>query len=74
MIAGDGTKKGSKTMKFENYAGNLGNELIKAIYSRAYQLEANVIIVHRAKYNKYAVVDLFEEPYGCICENYTICI
>lgn len=59
-------------MVFDNFAGNIGNELIKAIYAKAYRLDANHIVVHKAKYNKYAIVTLFEEPYGIICENYCI--
>lgn len=58
-------------MKFDNFAGNLGNELIKEIYRRAYSLEATEIVVHRAKYNSYAIVDLFCED-GAIAWNMTI--
>lgn len=61
-------------MKFDNFAGNIGKDLIKAIYAKAYRLDANYIVVHKAKYNKYAVVSLFEVPHGCICHNYTISI
>ena len=59
-------------MEFTNLSGNIGNDLIKKIYATAYRLCANSIVVHKAKYNRYAVVTLCEEPYGCICENYTI--
>lgn len=59
-------------MEFTNLAGNVGNELIKKIYAVAYRLDANSIVVHKAKYNRYAIVTLYEKPYGCICENYTI--
>ena len=59
-------------IQFTNLSGNIGNELIKKIYATAHRLEANEIIVHKAKYNRYAIVTLFENPYGCICENYTI--
>lgn len=62
----------SKKIDFTNCAGNLGNELIRTIYRRAHELEANVVVVKEAKYNKCAVVDLYEEPYGCIEKNYTI--
>lgn len=58
-------------MKFENYAGNIGNELIKKIYGKAYGLYANRIVVHKAKYNRYAVVDLFEGN-DCVCNDYVI--
>ena len=58
-------------MRFENYAGNVGNELIKKIYGKAYGLYANKIVVRKAKYNKFAVVDLFEGN-DCICHDYVI--
>lgn len=41
-----------------NLSGNLGNELIKAIYSVAYKLEATEVIVNKAKYNRYADIQL----------------
>lgn len=53
-------------MKFTNLSGNLGNDLIKAIYSEAYKLEANEIIVNVSKYNKWADIALFEGN-DCIC-------
>jgi hypothetical protein len=59
-------------MTFENLGGNIGNELIKKIFATAHRLDANKIVVHKAKYNKYAIVTLYEEPHGCICENYCI--
>lgn len=59
-------------LEFTNLSGNIGNELIKKIYATAHRLEANEIIVHKAKYNRYAIVTLFENPHACICENYTI--
>lgn len=58
-------------MKIENYMGNIGKELIKKIYSKAYSLYATRIIIHKVKYNKYAVVDLFENN-NAICYNYII--
>ena len=45
-------------MKFTN-SGNLGVELIKAIYSVAYRLDATEIIVNNARYGCYADVALF---------------
>ncbi len=60
-------------MEFVNLNGNIGNELIKKIYATAHRLEANCIIVHKAKYNKYAVVDLFLDD-DCICLDYTIAL
>lgn len=64
----------SKKIIFTNLAGNLGNDLIKAIYAKAYRLEANEIVVHKGKYNKYAVVTMYENPHGIVVENYTITI
>lgn len=58
-------------MKFENYSGNVGNELIKKIYGKAYGLYANRIVVNKAKYNKFAIVDFFEGN-DCICQDYVI--
>jgi hypothetical protein len=58
-------------MKFENYANNIGNELIKKIYGVAYGLYATRIVVHKAKYNKFAVVDLFENN-DAICHDYIV--
>ena len=60
-------------MKFENLSGNIGNELIKKIYAVAHNLEANHIIVHKAKYNRYAKIDLFLDN-DCICLDYTVSI
>ena len=58
-------------MKFENYMGNIGKELIKKIYSLAYSLYATRIVIHKSKYNKYAIVDLFEGN-NAICHNYIV--
>lgn len=58
-------------MKFENYANNIGKELIKKIYGVAYGLQATEIVVHKAKYNKFAVVSLFENN-DAICHDYII--
>ena len=52
-------------MKFTNLSGNIGNNLIRAIYSEAYKLEANEIIVNRSKYNKWADISLFNDT-DCI--------
>lgn len=54
-------EKGEMNMKitFTNLAGNLGNDLIKAIYAAAYRLEATEIIVNSAKYGRYADTSLF---------------
>lgn len=60
-------------IKFENLSGNIGNDLIKKIYATAYRLEANHIVVHKAKYNRYAKVDLFLND-DCICWDYTIAL
>ena len=58
-------------MKFTNLAGNLGNDLIKAIYAAAYRLEATEIVVNKAKYNRYADIGLFCED-GCIAWHYSV--
>jgi len=58
-------------MEFNNFAGNLGDILIKKVYADAYRLEATIITVNKAKYNKYAVVNL-ECKYGCICWDYVV--
>lgn len=58
-------------MKFENYMGNVGKELVKKIYSIAYSLHATRIIVHKIKYNKYAIIDLFENN-DAICYDYVV--
>ena len=58
-------------MVVTNLSRNIGNDLIKKIYATAYRLEANRIVVHKAKYNKYARVDLFLNN-DCICWDYTI--
>ena len=47
-------------MKFNNLSGIIGKELIKEIYSTAYRLEADEIVVNKAKYNKYADIALFQ--------------
>ena len=60
-----------KKIKFTNLAGNLGNDLIKRIYAKAYRLEATEVVVKSGKYGRYAVVDMFEGN-DCIVENYTI--
>jgi hypothetical protein len=58
-------------MKFENYAGIIGNALIKKIYKIAGKLYANKITVNKARYEKFAVVDLFEDN-NCICHDYVV--
>lgn len=58
-------------MKLENYGATIGGALIKKIYAVGYSLYANRIVVHKAKYNKFAVVDLFENN-DCICHDYVI--
>ena len=60
-------------MKFTNLAGNLGNDLIKAIYAAAYRLEATEIIVNSAKFNKYADIYLGCED-DCIDWHYKVSI
>lgn len=57
-------------MKFVNNSkvSFLGTDLIKKIYARAYRLDANVIIVNNAKYNRYAEIELFEDE-DCIDEH-----
>ena len=54
-----------------NLSGNLGNELIKAIYTVAYRLEATEVIVNKAKYNRYADVQLNCAD-GCIDWHYQV--
>lgn len=58
-------------MKFTNLSGNIGNDLIKAIYSAAYRLEATEIVVNKAQYNIYADIGLFCED-GCIDWHYCV--
>jgi hypothetical protein len=56
---------------FTNLAGNLGNDLIKAIYSVAHKLGATEIIVNSARYNRYADVYLGCAD-GCIDWHYKV--
>lgn len=60
-------------LKFTNLVGNLGNDLIKEIYRVAYRLDATEVIVKSGKYNRYAVIELFEND-DCIDLNYTVSI
>lgn len=60
-------------IEFTNLSGNIGNYLIKKIYATAHKLEANHIVVNKAKYNRYAKVDLFLND-DCICWDYVIAI
>lgn len=58
-------------IKFVNLCGNLGKDLINAIYSAAYRLEATEVIVNKAKYNKYADIQLNCEN-DCIAWRYAV--
>lgn len=60
-----------KKIEFTNLVGNLGNDLIKKIYTIAYNLDATKVIVKSGKYGKYAICELFEDG-NCIEWNYTI--
>lgn len=60
-------------LQLTNLVGNLGNDLIKEIYRVAYRLDATKVIVKSGKYNRYAVVELFEND-DCIDWNYTVSI
>lgn len=60
-------------IKFTNLAGNLGNDLIKAIYAAAHRLEATEIVVNSAKYGKYADVTLYADE-GCIDWHYIVAL
>lgn len=62
-------------MKIDNRSNInfIGNELLKEVYKRGYNLEASEIIIHKAKYNKYANVSLFCED-GCIDWSYNVSI
>ena len=51
----------------------LGKDLIKAIYSTAYRLEANYVVVNKARYNMYAEVELYEND-NCIDWKYGISV
>ena len=51
----------------------LGKDLIKAIYYTAYKLEANYVVVNKARYNRYAEVELYENN-DCIDWSYGISV
>lgn len=51
----------------------LGKDLIKAIYSVAGRLDANYVVVDKARYNKYAEISLFEDN-NCIDWDYPISV
>lgn len=51
----------------------LGKDLIKKIYTVAYRLEANYVVVNKARYNMYAEVELYEDD-NCISWKYDISI
>ena len=58
-------------MKFTNLSRNLGSDLIKAIYSAAYRLEADEIVVNKSIYGRYADVALFDGG-NCIEWHYIV--
>ena len=60
-----------KKMIFTNLCGNLGNDLIKEIYKKAHNLDATEIVVTKAKYNRFAIVELYENN-DCIALDYTV--
>ena len=51
----------------------LGKDLIKAIYKVAGKLDADYVVVDKARYNKYAEISLFEDN-NCIDWAYTISV
>lgn len=58
-------------LKFTNLTRNLGNNLTRSIYKTAYRLDATDVVVKSGKYERYAIVDLFEGN-DAIALNYTI--
>lgn len=60
-------------ISFTNLAGNLGGDLIKAIYAAAHRLDATEIIVNSAKYNRCADIYLGCAD-GCIEWHYKISV
>lgn len=60
-------------IKIENLSkcSFLGKDLIKKIYAAAYKLDATDVIVNKAKYNRYAECELFENG-NCIDWHYEI--
>jgi len=49
----------------------IGKNLLKAVMREAYSLEATEIIINKARYNKWAEVDLYEDG-NCIVREYSI--
>lgn len=60
-------------MKVTNLSRNTGNKLMKAIYKKAYELDATEVVINKVSYEKYAVVNMFEGN-DAICWDYTIAI
>jgi len=49
----------------------IGKNLLKAVMREAYSLEATEIIINKARYNKWAEVELYEDG-NCIVREYSI--
>ena len=65
--------KGNQKIEFNNFSGNLGKNLINAIYKEAYKLEVNQVNVILSKYNKFATCELFDGE-NCISWKHTVSI